>query len=150
MKVLLLQDVAGLGTRGQVVRVAEGYARNFLIPKGLAEEVTAGRLRELAKVSRAKEQKAERLTTQARKVAAQLEGLTVRIPVRAGEGGKLFGSVGNKDIAAVLAARHNIKIDRKKLELKESVKSTGKYSVLARLYPGVQAAFEIEVVGDDS
>jgi large subunit ribosomal protein L9 len=147
---VLLKDVAGLGARGEVVRVAEGYARNFLVPKGWAEAATAGRLKELDRRNQARKQRVDRLETQARKTASQLEGLTVRIPARSGEGGKLFGSVGNKDIAAVLAARHGLKIDRKKLELGESIKSLGKFSVLARLYPGVQVEFEVEVVGDDA
>ncbi|MBE0467195.1 MAG: 50S ribosomal protein L9, partial [Candidatus Desulforudis sp.] len=129
MKVVLLKDVAGLGGRGEVVNVAEGYARNFLIPKGLAQEATAGRLKELARRDEAKEQKADRLVTQARKLASELKGLTVRVPARAGEGGKLFGSVGNKDIAVVLAARHGLKIDRKKLELGEPIKSLGRFPV---------------------
>jgi len=146
LKVVLLKDVAGLGIRGQVVKVAEGYGRNYLIPKGLAEEATPGRIKELARLDQAREERVERLAAQARKVAAGLKGLTVRIPARAGEGGKLFGSVGNKDIAAALAARHNLKIDRKKLELKEPIRSLGKFPVLARLHPGVQVEFEVEVV----
>lgn len=150
MKVVLLKDVAGLGERGRVVKVAEGYARNYLIPKGLAEEATEGRLKEIARRERAREQKADRVAAQARRTAAQLEGLTVRIPARAGEGGKLFGSVGNKDIAAVLASRHNLKIDRKKLELRKPIKTLGRFPVLARLHPGIQAEFEVEVVGEDA
>ncbi len=150
MKVVLLKDVAGLGTRGQVVKVAEGYARNFLIPKGLAEEATPGRVKELARLDQARGERAERLTAQARKVAATLKGLTVRIPARAGEGGKLFGSVGNKDVAAALAAQHNLKIDRKKLELKEPIKSLGRFPVLARRHPGVQVEFEVEVVDNEA
>lgn len=150
MKVVLLKDVAGLGVRGAVVKVAEGYARNYLIPKGLAQEATAGRLKEIARRERVKEQKADRLATQARQMADKLAGLTVRIPVRAGEGGKLFGSVGTKDIAQVLATQHNLEIDRKKLEIKEPIKSLGRFPVLARLHPGVQAKFEVEVVGDDA
>jgi large subunit ribosomal protein L9 len=150
VKVVLLKDVAGLGVRGAVVKVAEGYARNYLIPKGLAQEATAGRLKEIARRERVKEQKADRLATQARQMADKLAGLTVRIPVRAGEGGKLFGSVGTKDIAQVLATQHNLEIDRKKLEIKEPIKSLGRFPVLARLHPGVQAKFEVEVVGDDA
>ncbi len=150
MKVVLLKDVAGLGVRGAVVKVAEGYARNYLIPKGLAQEATAGRLKEIARRERVKEQKADRLATQARQMADKLAGLTVRIPVRAGEGGKLFGSVGTKDIAQVLATQHNLEIDRKKLEIKEPIKSLGRFPVLARLHPGVQAKFEVEVVSDDA
>jgi large subunit ribosomal protein L9 len=150
VKVVLLKDVAGLGVRGAVVKVAEGYARNYLIPKGLAQEATAGRLKEIARRERVKEQKADRLATQARQMADKLAGLTVRIPVRAGEGGKLFGSVGTKDIAQVLATQHNLEIDRKKLEIKEPIKSLGRFPVLARLHPGVQAKFEVEVVSDDA
>jgi len=150
VKVVLLKDVSGLGARGEVVKVAEGYARNYLIPKGLAEVATEGRLKEIARRDRARERKADRLAAQAHRVAAQLEGLTVRVPARAGEGGKLFGSVGNKDIARVLAFRYNLKIERKKLELKEPIKSLGKFPVLARLHPGVQVEFEVEVVGDDA
>lgn len=150
MKVVLLRDVAGLGVRGEVVRVAEGYARNYLIPKGLAEPATEGRLKEIAQRDQVREKKADRLAAQARKTAAALAGLTVRIPARAGEGGKLFGSVGSKDIAAALASRYNLNIDRKKLEIREPIKSLGRFTVVARLHPGVQAEFEVEVVGDNA
>jgi len=147
VKVILLKDVSNLGKKGDIVNAADGYARNFLFPKGLAEPVTEGRLQEIARNADARAKKEKRIEEQARALAARLKGLTVKVAVRTGEGGKLFGSVSTKDIATALEEQHKISVDRKKLELKEPIKSLGTYQVLARLYPGVQAEFAVEVTG---
>ncbi|MDA8097741.1 MAG: 50S ribosomal protein L9 [Clostridia bacterium] len=150
MKVVLLKDVSGVGKRGEIVNVAEGYGRNFLIPRGIAQEATEGRIKEIAQNRQAKATKEERMAAEARKLAARIKGLSVRVEARAGEGGKLFGSVGNKDVAQALAAQAGIKLDKKKIELKETVKALGSYSALARLHPGVQAEFTVEVVNSNA
>ncbi|MEW6725882.1 MAG: 50S ribosomal protein L9 [Bacillota bacterium] len=147
MKVILLKDVSNLGRKGDIVNAADGFARNFLFPKGLAEPVTEGRMQEIARNADARARKEKRLDEQARALAARLKGLTVKVAVRTGEGGRLFGSVSTKDIAAALEAQHKINIDRKKFELKEPIKSLGTYKVLARLHPGVHAEFTVEVTG---
>ncbi len=150
MKVVLLQDVPRLGSRGDVVTVAEGYARNYLIPKGIAQAATEGRLKEADRKKKEQAEKADRLEAQARKIAARLESITVRIPAKVGEGEKLFGSVTNKEIAKVLVKEHGLKIDRKKIELAEPIKRLGQFVIQVRLYPGVQAGLAVEVYADDS
>ncbi|MBO8127883.1 MAG: 50S ribosomal protein L9 [Peptococcaceae bacterium] len=150
MKVVLLKDVSSLGKRGDVVQVAEGYARNFLLPRGLAQPATAGKMKEIARVKDMKAQKEAKIKAEAEKLAAKIRGQTVQVPVRVGEGGKLFGSVGTRDIAEALKKSLGVKIDRKKVELEDPIKSLGRFDVVARLYPGVQAEFAVEVVGRDS
>lgn len=146
VKVVLLKDVSNLGRRGEVVDVAEGYARNFLLPRRLAEPASAGRMQEIARNLDLKAKKEERAAAQARSLADRLKGQEVRVAVRAGEGGKLFGSVQTRDIAEAVDSQLGLKIDRKKFEIKEPIRALGRYSVLARLYPGVQAEFTVEVV----
>jgi len=146
MKVVLLKDVPGLGRRSEVVNVAEGYARNYLLPRRLAEPASESRMREIARNLDLKAKKEERAAAEARAMAVRLEGQTVKVAVRAGEGGKLFGSVQAKDIAEAVASQLSIRIDRKKIEIKEPIRTLGRYPVLARLYPGVQAEFAVEVV----
>ncbi|MDI6710844.1 MAG: 50S ribosomal protein L9 [Bacillota bacterium] len=146
MKVVLLKDVPNLGRRGEVVNVAEGYARNYLLPRRLAEPASEGRMQEIAHNIDLKAKKEERAAAQARAVAARLTGRAVKVAVRAGEGGKLFGSVQTRDIAAAVASQLGLKVDRKKFEIKEPVRALGRYTVLARLHPGVQAEFTVEVV----
>lgn len=150
MKVVLLKDVPGVGKRGEIVNVAEGHARNYLIPRQLAEEATEGRLKEIRRNRDVKAKKAAKAEAEARKLAARFEGLVVQVRARCGEGGKLFGSVGNKDVAEALAAQTGIKLDRKKIELNDTIKALGVYPALARLHPGVQADFKVEVVDRDA
>lgn len=150
MKVVLLKDVSGVGKRGEIVKVAGGYARNYLIPRELAEEATEGRMREVRRIRDVKAQRARKARAGAQKLAARLGGLVVRVEARSGEGGKLFGSVGNKDVAAALAAQAGIKLDRKKIELDETIRALGVYPARARLHPGVQADFKVEVVDRDA
>lgn len=150
MKVVLLKDVPGVGKRGEIVKVAEGHARNYLIPRQLAEEATEGRLKEIRRNKDVKAKKAAKAEAEARKLATRFKGLVVQVKARCGEGGKLFGSVGNKDVAEALAAQTGIKLDRKKIELHETIKALGVYPVLARLHPGVQADFKVEVVDRDA
>lgn len=146
MKVVLLKDVPNLGRRGEVVNVAEGYARNYLLPRRLAEPASESRMQEIARNLDLKAKKEERAAAQARSLADRLKGQEVRVAVRAGEGGKLFGSVQTRDIAEAVASQLGIKVDRKKFEIKEPIRALGRYTVLARLHPGVQAEFTVEVV----
>lgn len=148
MRVILLEDVPRLGKKGVVVNVAEGYARNYLLPRGLAEPATEGKVKEIERAVAARAQKERRAEERARDLAGRLKDLTVRIPARVGEGGKLFGSVSTRDIAAALK-KEGFEVDRKQLVLDEPIKSLGRYRVQARLYPGVQASFWVEVTGND-
>ena len=133
MKVILKADVKGKGKKGQMIEVAEGYARNFLMPKGLAVPATADavntmRLQEKAKAKADAEAKAA-----ATEIAEKLQGLQVKVPSKGGEGGKLFGAVTGREIAAALKEQHGVDIDSKKLVLDEPIKSFGSYQVKAKL-----------------
>ena len=133
MKVILKADVRGKGKKGQMIEVAEGYARNFLMPKGLAVLATADavntmRLQEKAKAKADAEAKAA-----ATEIAEKLKGLQVKVPSKGGEGGKLFGAVTGREIAAALKEQHGVDIDSKKLVLDEPIKSFGSYEVKAKL-----------------
>ncbi|MCG9969010.1 50S ribosomal protein L9 [Pelotomaculum terephthalicicum JT] len=148
MKVILLKDVAGQGKRGDVLNVAEGYARNYLFPRGLAGEASQGRLKEMAHRRQATEVKERKIEQAARELAESLNNLTVVVKTKTGEAGKLFGSVNNKDVADALADQHKIKLDKKKLVIKEPIKQLGSYPVTAKLHPVVQAEIMVEVVGE--
>lgn len=133
MKVILKADVKGKGKKGQMIEVAEGYARNFLMPKGLAVPATADavntmRLQEKTKAKADAEAKAA-----ATEIAEKLKGLQVKVPSKGGEGGKLFGAVTGREIAAALKEQHGVDIDSKKLVLDEPIKSFGSYEVKAKL-----------------
>ena len=133
MKVILKADVRGKGKKGQMIEVAEGYARNFLMPKGLAVLATADavntmRLQEKAKAKADAEAKAAAL-----EIAEKLKGMQVKVPSKGGEGGKLFGAVTGREISAALKEQHGVEIDSKKLVLDEPIKSFGSYQVKATL-----------------
>ena len=133
MKVILKADVKGKGKKGQMIEVAEGYARNFLMPKGLAVPATADavntmRLQEKAKAKADAEAKAA-----ATEIAEKLKGLQVKVVSKGGEGGKLFGAVTGREISAALKEQHGVDIDSKKLVLDEPIKSFGSYQVKAKL-----------------
>lgn len=147
MKVVLLQDVAGQGKKGDVINVAEGYARNYLVPRGLAAVASKGKMIELSVQKEAAEKKSQKIEEEARGLAARLKDIKVNIKTKSGEGGRLFGSVNNKDIAGALAEQHKIVLDKKKLILKEPIKQLGTYQVIAKLHPSVQAEITVEVVG---
>ena len=148
MKVILKQDVKGLGQSEAVVEVAEGYARNYLIPRGLAVAASEGRVRELALRKKVEKNKKDRAHAEAVKLAEQIEGKEIKVKMHSGEGGKLFGSVTTREVAEVMERVYGIKIDRKQIELKEPLKSLGSFSLTVRLYPGVQAKFNLVVTTD--
>lgn len=148
MRVVLLKDVPPLGKAGEVVNVAEGYARNYLIPRRLAEPASEKKLEELSRIRRQREKKAAAATTRAEQVAAKLQGVTVLVRAKAGGGGRLFGAVTAKDIAAALENELGIKLDKKQILLEAPFKETGSYVVTARVGPGLTAAFNVEVVSD--
>ena len=133
MKIILKQDIRGKGKKGQMIEVAEGYARNFLMPKGLAVPATADavntmRLQEKAKAKADAEAKAA-----ATEIAEKLKGMQVKVVSKGGEGGKLFGAVTGREISAALKEQHGVDIDSKKLVLDEPIKSFGSYQVKAKL-----------------
>ncbi|KYH33918.1 50S ribosomal protein L9 [Neomoorella mulderi] len=150
MKVILTADVPKLGNRGAVVEVAEGYARNYLLPRGLAVEATAGRMKELNREKKRQEEKKSQELEQARRQAGQLNGALVQVTTRAGDKGKLFGSVTNKEIAQAIKNTFHLDIDRRKIDLKEPIKALGNYEVTLKLHPEVQARLRVQVVAEGS
>lgn len=147
MKVILQQDVKGTGKKGQVLEVADGFARNFLFPKKLAIEATSGNLQDVAHKKASEEKRKEKEKADAQALAVKLNSLTVEVTTKTGEGGRLFGSITNKEIAEVLNKQHNVLLDKRKLELKEPIKALGEYTITAKLHPEVSAKLQVKVVG---
>lgn len=133
MKVILKADVKGKGKKGQMIEVAEGYARNFLMPKGLAVLATADAMNTMRLQEKAKAKADAEAKAAATEIVEKLKGLQVKVPSKGGEGGKLFGAVTGREIAAALKEQHGVDIDSKKLVLDEPIKSFGSYEVKAKL-----------------
>lgn len=145
MKVILLDDVASVGRRGDVRDVSDGYARNFLIPKKLALSASAGNLKNLEHIKNQQEAKAERIKSDARGLQQRIEALTYEERRQASEEGKLFGSVTSQDIVDFLGSR-GIKIERRRLHLDEPIKTLGETLVTIRLHADVTAQLRVSVV----
>ena len=146
MKVILKQDIKGVGKAGSVADVAEGYGRNYLLPRGLALEATAGSLAQLAGQREAKERRDEKLLAEARDVAAMLASKPIEIKAKGGDRGKLFGAVTNAQVADALHAAFGIDVDRHKIELPEPIKAAGEYACTVKLAHGVTARVSVRVV----
>ncbi len=146
MKVILLQDVKNVGRKDDLVDVAEGYARNFLIPRGLAVEANPVNLKQHEQRRKRAAAKQARDEAEAREAAARLAQQTLVLKVKAGEGGRLFGSVTSSDIAEEIEKQVGLAVDRRRIELDEPLKTTGTHTVTIRLYPGVQAELKVELV----
>lgn len=142
MKVILLKDVNGTGKQGDVKEVADGYAKNFLIKKGLAAVADNQNLNELAGRRSSEQHKIDVAIADAQAIADKISGKTVNITAKAGEGGKLFGSVTSKEIADVVQKTFGVKLDKKKLSAPD-IKNFGSYTVTAKLYKGVSADFTV-------
>jgi large subunit ribosomal protein L9 len=147
MKVILKENVESLGKIGDMVKVSDGYARNFLIPKGLALEASNRNVKVLAHERKTIEQKAEKEKKNAEELRGKLENVTCTIARKEGEQGKLFGSVTAKDIEKELSAQ-GLKIDRKNINLDEPIKSIGEFPVTVKIYPGVNAEIKVVVVSE--
>lgn len=146
MKVVLLQDVKALGKKDDVVDVSDGYARNFLFPKGLAVEATKGKLNEISQKKSALENKKRQEMEEAKALAERLSKIEVAIKTKAGAGGKLFGSITAKDIADIIKKEHKIEIDKKKIVLDDAIKSLGTQEVEIKVYPEISAEVKVTVV----
>ena len=145
MIVILNRDVKGTGKAGDIVKVSDGYARNMLIPKGYAKEATEGNVRNLEKQKAiAAEKKAEE-KAEAQALAEKINERSVTIKTKAGEGGRIFGSITSKDIADALADQHKLTVDKKKIQLDNPIKQTGELKVDIKLYPEVMAKLKVTV-----
>ena len=145
MKVILKQDVKGLGKKDDIVEVNDGYARNFLIPKNLAVEASSTNVNTVKLKKQAEENKKQKELENAKKLAQRLSDITIVMKAKIGENGKLFGSITSKEIADKLKELHGIDIDKKMLVMPENIKSMGTYDIEARLYPQVGAKFKVRV-----
>ncbi|RAK20554.1 LSU ribosomal protein L9P [Anoxybacillus vitaminiphilus] len=145
MKVIFLKDVKGKGKKGEVKNVADGYAQNFLFRQGLAIEATPANLKALEAQKNKQKREAEEELARAKQLKEQLEQLTVELSAKAGEGGRLFGSITSKQIAEALQSQHNIKIDKRKFELNDAIRSLGYTNVPIKLHPEVTATLKVHV-----
>ena len=145
MIVILQKDLKGTGKAGDVVKVSDGYARNMLIPRGIAKEATEGNIKNLKKQQEIAAEKRAEQKAAAEANAKRIGDLAIEIKTKGGEGGRLFGSITSKDIAQALEEQHQIKIDKKKVELPSAIKEFGSYDAAVRLYAGVVAPFKLKV-----
>ncbi len=145
MKVILTKDVKGQGKQGDVVNVSDGYARNYLFPRGLAIEADEKSLRALKEQKQKEAKRKQNELAEAQKLADTISQLTVVIKAKTGGSGKLFGSVTNKEIADELKKQHKIDLDRKKIVLPEPIKDLGLHNVSVKVYPEVTANLEVKV-----
>jgi len=145
MKVVLLKDIKGTGKKGEIINASDGHARNFLIPRGLAKEVTDGVMREIEHQTASKKKKEQEMLDEAKALAAKIEKLEVKFVTKAGEGGRLFGSITNKDIAEEIKKKHGIDIDKKKIVLDQPIRTLGAMEVTIKVYPQVTAKIKVHV-----
>lgn len=146
MKVILQVDVKGTGKKGQVLEVADGFARNFLFPKKLAIEATAGNIQDISHKREVEKRRKEKEKEDAVELKSKLDALQIEVMTKTGEGGRLFGSVTSKEIVDALKKQHGLEVDKRKLELKEPIKALGSYEVQAKIHPEVAAKLRVHVV----
>ncbi|MBR6477929.1 MAG: 50S ribosomal protein L9 [Lachnospiraceae bacterium] len=146
MKIILLQDEKKLGKKGDTIEVSEGYARNYILPKKIGIEANAKNMNDLKLHKANEEKRAKELLEQAQALAKELETKQTVVKIKAGEGGKTFGSVSTKEIAAAVKEQHGIEVDKKKIQLAENLKNFGTYEVVLKLHPEVAAKLSVKVV----
>lgn len=145
MKVVLKADLKGTGKAGELINVSDGYARNFLFPKGLAVEANAQALNDLKNKEQAKQHKAEVELAAAQQAAEKIDGKSIKIIGKAGKNGRLFGSITAKEIAAEIAKQLSIPVDKRKIVLNMEIKAFGSYPIEIKLHPGVVAKATVMV-----
>ena len=146
MKVILKQDIKGVGKKDQVIEVSDGYVRNFLFPKNMAVEANNENMSKLRAKQDSNAFKKQQEKEEAQKIAEKLSKVVLKIPVKAGENGKIFGGVSTKEISELIEKNYKIKVDKKKIELKETIKELGVRTITIKLYEGVIANLKIDVV----
>lgn len=146
MKVILQEDVKKVGLKGDVVEVSDGYGRNYLLPKKLAVEANVANLNSAKVKAENKARKLQQETDEAKLLGAQLEKISVKIPVRIGKDGKLFGSVGGSDVAKALKENHSLNVDKRKISVLGNVTGAGLYDAVIKLHPEVTTKIKVEVV----
>lgn len=146
MKLILTQEVSGLGTAGDIVDVKDGYGRNFLMPRGLATGWTKGAEKQVEAIRKGRAIREVKSLAEAKQIKATLESKPVRLDAKAGQSGRLFGAITPAEIASAVKAGGGPELDRRKIELTAPIKSTGTHSALVRLHPEVQATVSLTVV----
>ncbi|GAA2023478.1 50S ribosomal protein L9 [Pseudokineococcus marinus] len=146
MKLILTQEVSGLGEPGEVVQVKDGYGRNYLLPRSLATPWTKGGQKQVDDIRRARRAREIASVEEAQSVRATLQEQPVRLSANAGQGGRLFGAITPADVAEAVRAATGKDVDRRKVEIGQPIKSLGSYTVTVRLHPDVQASVDVEVV----
>ncbi|EGW38995.1 MULTISPECIES: 50S ribosomal protein L9 [unclassified Desulfosporosinus] len=146
MKVILQVDVKGTGKKGQVLEVADGFARNFLFPKKLAIEATTGNIQDISHKKELEDRRKEKEKVDAIELGGKLNALLIEVKTKTGEGGRLFGSVTNKEIVDALKKQHGFEVDKRKLDIKEPIKALGNYEVHVKIHPEVTAKLQVKVV----
>ena len=146
MKVILKENIKGVGKKDQVINASDGYARNFLFPKNLAVEANAENMSKLKAKQDSNAFKKSQEKEEAQKIADKLSKILMKVQVKAGENGKIFGGVSSKEIAENLEKQYNIKVDKKKIDLKETIKTLGMFTIEIKLYEGVVGKLKIDVI----
>lgn len=145
MQVILLQDVKSLGKKGEMVKISDGYARNFILPKKLGLEANAKNMNDLKLQKAAEDKRQKELLQEAQNLGKELESKTLEVKIKAGEGGRTFGSISSKEIAGTLKTQLGFDIDKKKLQLPEPIKTIGTHTVPVKLHPQVTAELKVKV-----
>lgn len=148
MKVILTEDIKGVGKKDEIINASDGYARNFLLPKKKAVEATNDNLTKLKAKQAASKHRKELEFEEAKRTAEKMETITLKITVKAGENGKIFGGVTPKEISENLKKQYNIETDKKKISLTETIKVLGTYTADVKLYEGVNAKLTISVIAE--
>lgn len=146
MKVILLTDIKGVGKKDQIINASDGYARNFLLPKNMAVPADAENMSKLKARENSRQYKKDQDKENAKKIAEQLSKIIIKVKVKVGENGKIFGGVSSKEIAEILKKDHNIEIDKKKVELKEPIKVLGITNVKIKLYEGIYGIVKVDLL----
>ena len=146
MKVILKADIKGVGKKDQIINASDGYARNFLFPKNLAVEANAENMNKLKAKQDSIQYQKNQEKEQAKQIAEKMKRISLRIEVKAGENGKIFGGVSAKEIAQELEKQHNIIIDKKKIDLKETIKTLGVQTVDIKLFEGIIGKLKVDVI----
>lgn len=146
MKVILKEDIKGVGKKDQIINANDGYARNYLFPKNLAVPADKGNLTNLQSKKTSEEHRKELEREAAKETAKRIEGILLKLPVKSGENGKVFGSITAKEIAENLEKQYKIKVDKKKINLQEPIKNLGTFNIEIKLYDGVNAKLKVNVI----
>ena len=148
MKVILLDNIKGVGKKDEIINASDGYARNYLLPKKLAVEANAENMSKLNNKKESANYKKDQEKQQAEELAKKLKGTMLKIKVKAGENGKIFGGVTSKEISENLKTQYNFAVDKKKIELKDTIKTLGSFNVSIKLFEGITANLKVEVISE--